>query len=148
MKGFTLIELLIVLGILVMTSALAIPFIETFQVSSDLQTDTNTLLQTLRRAQFQAIAGQNDSAWGVYFNNGQKKFTLYKGQNFATRDQSYDQDFSYPSIFNISSDFGPAIYFSSHVGQPSTGGMITFTSPNNQSKHISISSAGLIQNND
>ena len=145
MRGFTLIELIIVLGILVVVSALSIPFIQTFQVSSDLYTHTNTLVKTLRRAQHQAVTGLNDSSWGVYFANGNKKFVLFKGEDYITRDQSYDQETDYPEIFNITTDFGSEIYFSLYSGQPSTVGLVTITSPNNKSKTISIANSGLIQ---
>ena len=67
--GFTIVEILIILGVLAIVATLSLPFIQSFQVSSDLTTYSEQLTQTLRRAQQKAMAGQNNSAWGVYFNN-------------------------------------------------------------------------------
>ena len=147
MKGFTLIELLIVIGILAIVAVFSLPFLQTFQVSSDLNTYVNTIQKTLRRAQHQSIAGQYNSSWGVYFDNGTKVFVLFKGDDYAVRDQEFDQPTDYPEIFNITTDFGDEIYFTQYNGQPSAVGTVTMTNPNNESKIISIDSFGLIQIN-
>ena len=148
MRGFTLIELLVVIAILGIIAGLSIPFFQTLQVSSDLYTYADTISKTLRRAQQQAIIGQHDSSWGVYFNNGQKIFVLFKGDNYNTREQEYDQQSEYPQTFNVSTDFADEIFFSLYSGLPSAAGVVTITSPNNESENISISSSGLIQINE
>jgi prepilin-type N-terminal cleavage/methylation domain-containing protein len=147
-KGFTLIELLIVFAILVVVAALSVPFIQSFQVSSDLYTHADTITKTLRLAQQKAITGQEGSSWGVYFGNGAKKFILFRGDDYALRDQGYDQEEVYPDVFTVSTDFGDEIYFSLYSGQPSTNGTITIASANNESKDIVIKTFGLIQIND
>lgn len=148
MRGFTLIELIIVLGILVVVSALAIPFTQTFRVSSDLNTHTNTILQTLQRAQQLAITGQNSSAWGVYFDDNNKKFVMFKGIDYATRDTEYDQESDYADIFIVNTDFGGEIYFALFSGTPSVSGTTTITSVNNDIQYITIKNFGLIELNE
>jgi len=148
MRGFTLIELLIVIGIFVIVGALSAPFLQSFQVSSDLYTHAYTINKTLRRAQQQAIIGKNGSSWGVYFDNGAKKFVLFKGQDYLTRDQSFDQEIEYPQSFSVSTDFGDEVYFFLYSGQPSITGTTTITSLNNDSQDISISNSALIQLNE
>ena len=143
--GFTLIELLIVIGILVIVSGLSVPFLQTFQVSSDLYTHANTVTQILRRAQRQAVVGLNSSDWGVYFNNGNKKFILFKGEDYVTRDMAYDQETDYPKVFNIATDFGDEIYFSLYSGRPSVVGNITVVSSDNNNQMVNIADSGLIQ---
>lgn len=145
MRGFTLIELLIVMAILAVAAALSVPFIQTFQVSSDLYTNLDTINQTLRRAQYQAMTGQNSAAWGVYFNTAGKNIVLFQGDSYAARDQSYDQATEYADIFSITTDFSDEIYFSLYSGQPSASGTVTIASPNNDSKDITINNFGLIQ---
>ncbi len=145
MRGFTLIELIIVLVVLAIVSVLAIPFIQSFQVSSDLYTYTDTVTQTLRRAQQQALVGQNSSAWGVYFDTGNRQFILFKGENFSARDQDYDQKFDYPQIFSLNTNFGDEIYFSLYSGQPSVSGSVTINDANNNTKTILIDDYGKIQ---
>jgi len=148
MKGFTLIELIIVLGILVSVAVLSLPFIQSFQASSDLYTYVDTISRTLQRAQQQAIAGQGSSSWGVYFDNPNKKFILFKGDNYAGRDPNYDQETKYPAIFSVSTDFGDEIHFSLYSGRPSNFGTTTVVSANNETKYIVIKDFGLIQVND
>lgn len=148
MRGFTLIELIIVLGILAAVAVLSLPFVQSFQVSSDLYTYVDTINRTLQRAQQQAIAGQESSSWGVYFDNPNKKFILFKGDNYASRDPDYDQETKYPAVFSISTDFGDEINFSLYSGSPSVVGTTTIISSNNETKYIVIKDSGLIQIND
>jgi len=148
MRGFTLIELLVVLGIFVIVAALSLPFVQSFQVSSDFHTHINTLKNTLRHAQQKAITGQENSAWGVYFNEAEKKFILFKGASYALRDPGEDLEFVYPGIFSISSDFGNEIYFNLYSGAPSTFGTTTIISANNEVEYVVIKNSGLIKIND
>ena len=146
--GFTLIELLIVLAALVIIAALSLPFIQSFQTTADLATVAGNIASTLRRAQSQTVAGQDQSSWGVYFDNGAKKFILFQGQDYAGRDQAYDQATDYPANFNLSTDFAGEIYFYLYTNTPSAVGTITLTSANADIKTITINSSGLVQINE
>lgn len=145
MKGFTLIELILVIAITAIVAALSVPFVQSFQTSTDLYTHANTITKTLRRVQQQSIVGQNDSSWGVYFDNGIKSLIVFKGDNYISRDPDFDQPIEYPAVFNLTTDFGNEFYFSIYSGQPSASGLITLDGLNNESKTISITSFGLIQ---
>ncbi|MDX9892841.1 MAG: prepilin-type N-terminal cleavage/methylation domain-containing protein [Patescibacteria group bacterium] len=147
-KGFTLVELLIVFAILGIVAVFSIPFIQSFQVSSDLYTQADTLTKTLRRARQQAIIGQNQAAWGVYFDNGNKEFILYQGTDFISRDSSFDTVFEYPPTFELSTDFGQEVNFRVFSGDASVSGTVILTSTNNQSSRININDSGLIEIND
>ncbi|MFA5022374.1 MAG: type II secretion system protein [Patescibacteria group bacterium] len=147
MKGFTLIELIIVMGMLVIVATLSVPFFQSFQVSSDLYTHANTITKTLQRAQQQAITGQNNDAWGVYFDIAAKKIILFKGNNYASRQTDFDEIISYPQTFSVTTDFGNEIYFSLYSGQTAKTGTVNITSQNNQTRTIKIESNGLIQLN-
>lgn len=145
MKGFTLIELIIVIFIIMILGALSVPFFQSFQVSSELYTLTDEVTRTLRNARVSAAAGQNSSKWGVKFDDSNKKFTLYKGNDFNTRDLDYDLVFNYKTIFSISTDFtNDEINFDQYTALPSTQGTITLTSQNNQTHQITINSIGVI----
>jgi prepilin-type N-terminal cleavage/methylation domain-containing protein len=148
MKGFTLIELILVILVMTLIAAFSMPFFQSFQISSDLNTETNTISQALRRVQQQAIIGQNNSAWGVYFNSAGNNIILFNGTSYSGRDQEYDQLIDYQPGFNLVTNFGPEINFAIYTGKPSVTGTTTVTSQNNESKNISISSLGLIQLND
>ena len=145
MRGFTLVELLLVMAIVALVGALSVPMLQTTQVSADLTSSTQKLISTLRRAQWQATTEQEADSWGVYFDNGVKSFILFKGVNYAGRDQTADQVFSWPATFTLSTDFGNEIIFNLASGQPTASGTVELTSGNNQTKAILINSYGKIQ---
>jgi len=148
MRGFTLVELLVVFGIFIIVSVLSIPFVQSFQVRSDLRTATNDLMQTLRRAQLQSVDGVAGFGWGVYLDNAGKKFVLFNGATYAGRDAGYDLETAFPAAFSLSSDFGNEVAFAVFSGLPSVTGTTTMANNNNESKNINISALGLIKNND
>jgi len=149
MKGFTLIELILVLAILAIVSVLSIPFIQIFQTSSDLYTYTDSIAQTLRRANQQSVAGQDGSAWGVYFDTAGSRLVMFKGNDYAGRDDEYDQEIDYPDSFVVSADFGDEISFSLYRGLPSdTGTIIIASVESDVNKYIVISEIGLVKISD
>ena len=145
MRGFTLIELLLVITILGVVAGLSVPFLQTFQTSSDFQVYLSDMQAALRRAQSQAADGFRDDDWGVYFNDAAQTFTLFKGSDFVSRDQSFDQDFQYPQIFSLTTDFSnQTVYFKS-TGEPNASGTITFLGPNSgQTGTLRVTAAGRI----
>ena len=144
MRGFTLVELLIVIAILVIASGLALPFIQSFQATADLATHADTLTSTLRRARWQAVTGQNAASWGVYFDSGNNRFVLFQGTSYAGRDQSFDQEFTYPVVFTLTTDFGNEIGFSRYAGDASASGTVLFSDGVNQAS-VSIDPYGRVQ---
>lgn len=144
MRGFTLIELILVIALMTVIGGMSVPFFQSFQVSTDLATYADTVNRTLRRAQAQAIAGQNTDSWGVYFDTSNNVVTLFIGEDYASRDQSFDQSETFTSGFTITTDFGDEVYFDIFSGNPSTAGAVTLTSDVNDEKIISVNSLGII----
>ena len=144
MRGFTLIELILILAIIGVMSLLTLPFLQSFQVSSDLATSGFNLLATLRQAQRQAQTGQDNSNWGVYFDDGNHQFILFRGDSFASREPSEDQVATYSEIFSFQPDFGDQIVFSLFNGQPSASGIVQISGTNNQVRVILIAADGQI----
>lgn len=143
--GFTLIELIMVVALLAIIGGMSVPFFQSFQVTSDLVTYSDTITRTLRRARAQAIAGQNTGSWGVYFDTEGNDVTLFYGDDYATRDTSYDQTESFSSGFTLSTDFSDEIYFNIFSGDPYPIGLVTITSQNDDTKTILINSLGVIR---
>ena len=127
-RGFTLIEMLIVIGVILVVAGLSIPFLFSYQASSEVVVYSNNIERTLRRAQLQAINGYQAEGWGVYFDNSEKKFTIFKGDDYSGRDKQYDQEITYSESLNIFSTFGNEIYFNLYSGVPSVTGTVTVTS--------------------
>lgn len=144
-RGFTLIELLIVIAILSIVGAFSIPYVQGFQASSDAFTIASSVTKTLRKAQQQAIDGKNAGDWGVYFDDSAKTFTLFLGNNYSTRDTSYDLYQNYPDGMNIATDFSDEVYFTKFSGSPSVTGTITLTTQGDTTHAVEINSSGVIE---
>jgi len=100
MKSFTLVEILLVIGIFAILISFLVPIGLNFYTSQQLETISQEMVQTLRRAQLKAMAVELDSSFGVYLTAG--KYILFKGDSYLTRDSLYDEVFNLPGIINIS----------------------------------------------
>ena len=146
-KGFTILELLLVLSLIAIISAVTFPFFLSSQTSTNLRTHAQTIKQALRIAEQKAISGQEASEWGVYFDDQNKKYILYKGISYSSRDSNFDREYEYPEALTVSTDFGDNIYFNLNSGIPSTNGTTTISSYNDEMFNVVITSFGLIQLN-
>jgi prepilin-type N-terminal cleavage/methylation domain-containing protein len=99
--GFTLLEILLVIGIISILLVFIVPISLDFYKSQQLETQTQSVIQTLRRAQSKATVVELDSSFGVYF--GTSNYTLFKGSSYfdSGRDSQYDEIFDFPEIINI-----------------------------------------------
>jgi len=98
--GFTLLEILLVIGILAILISFLLPIGLNFYKSQQLDTQTQAIIQTLRRAQLKAMAIELDSSFGVYLTDD--NYTLFKGNSYTIRDLQYDEVFDLPEIINVS----------------------------------------------
>jgi type II secretory pathway pseudopilin PulG len=139
-KGFTYIEVVLYIAILSLVFALSMPFYQTLQNRNELDITANTLAQSYRRAELLSQASDGDSTWGVKMENG--KITMFKGTSFATRDQNLDETFAVaPSITFTGTD---EMVFAKVTGQPAAAGSLTLTSPNNETRTVTINSKGIV----
>ncbi len=98
--GFTLIELLVVLALIAVFTVIVAPFGADFYREQILQEQTQSLSSNLKLVQSRAMAGKNDSAWGVKFypeNQGCTDcYVLFQGGSYDGRDEDEDR------VFNLS----------------------------------------------
>lgn len=147
-KGFTLIELLIVVAIILILVAAAIPIYGNLQVKSQLNENSAQIVQALRTARGRSAARLNNAAHGVYFEinpDNVDKYILYQGSSYAGRNSSYDRETSLGSSLHISTTVtGNEVNFSKGLGAPNTGTII-LTHDTAGARYISVNSIGMIQ---
>lgn len=92
-RAFTLVEILVIVSIMVILVSLAIPSYRFFQKETDLNNSAEEIINILRLTQSKTLASERASQWGVYFDRttDPQRFTLFKGQSYATRDSSFDE---------------------------------------------------------
>lgn len=139
--GFTLMEIMIVLAIMLILAAASAPFYSFFQSFGALNSSKQEVLENIRLTRSKALAGENNSSFGVYFSSN--KYTIYQGDSYVARDQS--QDFINELPAGISFSGLSEIRFTLKTGLPSIAGTLTMTNASdNSTSSISVNSAGLI----
>lgn len=97
--GFTLLEILLVLGLIAILLIVTVPLSLDFYKRQQLEVQTQSIIQTLRRTQSKSMAVESDSAFGLYITN--QNYILFKGDSYATRDSQYDEVFELPEIIDV-----------------------------------------------
>ena len=93
--GFTIFELIVVIAIIMLIGAIAVPNFVSFKKSSDLNNNVQEFENVLETAQNKAISSDSGSQYGVYINttSSPNQYTLFKGESFDLRDPSADQNY-------------------------------------------------------
>lgn len=124
-KSFTLVEIILVVAIFGILIGLSLPFTLKFYQVQQLDSTFQSIVQTIRRAQFQAMANEFDSDFGFYFSADQ--YFLFRGPSYIARTD--EESFDLPKEITRAGLW--EIVFKKLTGLPNTAG------------YISISSAGL-----
>lgn len=139
-SGFTFIEVLLVIGLLGLLAALAIPFYQSFQVTSELDNTTHEIISTLREAQSKAMASQGWQAWGVHFAN--REFILFQGSAYNPADP-VNRATAVPGVLSIDAEHKDVI-FSAVNGTTSTMGKIGIRATSGRSHYLIINELGVV----
>ncbi|MBU1167645.1 prepilin-type N-terminal cleavage/methylation domain-containing protein [Patescibacteria group bacterium] len=146
-KGFTLIELILVIALIAIMAAVAVPTVSSFSNRAQLDSTTDELRSALRLAQQRAMAVNQDSAFGVYFDDGNKKFYIFRGANYGDF-PAENVEFSYSGSLTISQSFvGNEVDFDKLYGTTSDTGTISINSSIGLSESIDVSALGKIERN-
>lgn len=116
--GITLIELLLVTAIIAIIGASVSPFLSNFILRNNLETTTDKIIGTIRKAQSYAMDGKDDATWGVCLSGGNLR--LYSGSCLSP---TRSEDFSVPGRVTISGLNDTT--FSKLRGEPSNALSIT-----------------------
>lgn len=140
-NGFSLIELLLVIAIMSLIVGISIPFYQSFQLSSQIDTTTNEIVGSLRRAQIRSMASDFDDSWSVRIGTN-NQITIYKGLDFNTRDTNYDETFEIAPTITISGVTD--VNFDKLTGKTLDIGNINLQSTGGTSQTISVNTHGEI----
>jgi len=147
--GFTLIELLIVIAITLILGVSAVPIYGNLQVSAQLNSTGDQLVQTLRTAKERSTARVNNSSHGVYFeiNSGSEdRIIFYQGSSYAGRDSDYDRVTKLDDAITLSTTLAESeVSFSKGVGTPNTTGTVTLTHSVDGERVVTINNIGTVE---
>lgn len=96
-SGFTLVEIALVVGILVLLGAASFVYFTRSRNVRLLLTTGQEIISVLRAAQAQSLAGQDNSPWGVHFE--QNRFVLFRGASYPASTST--QVFILPDVLEI-----------------------------------------------
>lgn len=142
MRGFTLIELLIVLAIVLLLAATVSTLSSNTYPKNQLITESEKIVETLRKAQSSTLSGKQDVPWGVHFSATQ--MTLFAGSSYAARDSQYDEEHLFPDGVTVAGL--EDVVFISLTGATTNIGTITLTSDaTGETEIISVNASGLAE---
>lgn len=139
-NGFTLLELLLSVGLMSLLAGIAAPMYLSLQAENEVAITAATLSDLLRRGQIRAQAVDGDSDWGVEMVSS--TVTIFKGSNFAARDQNFDENYKLAATINFSGT--KEVVFTKFSGWTSASGTVLITHQDGRKKNVSISEAGII----
>lgn len=146
-----MVEMVVVVAVIVILAALAIPLYADFQSGSQLDTVTKEIVHALREAQMRTIGGDGDLPWGVYFYDAPTgtgdSFTLFAGATHAGRDADMDIVTQLPGSVSFSSitfTGGSAVVFSKVRGTTVNSGDVVLISTDGDLVAVSVNAAGTV----
>lgn len=139
-NGFTLLELLLSVALMSLLAGIAAPMYLSLQSENEMAIAVTTVEDVLRRGQVRAQAVDGDSPWGVEMVSS--TITLFKGNNFAGRDQSFDENYKLTATVKLSGLND--VVFNKFSGWTNASGTVIITHQDGRQKNVSISELGII----
>ncbi len=105
-SGFSLVEMMIVIALIVMLAAAALPITLDFLFRFTVIGETKILESNLKSAQAKAISGKNDSSFGVKFFPidvcpEEDCYVIFQGDSYDAREMGEDEVFYLPKEADI-----------------------------------------------
>lgn len=151
LKAFTYLEVIVVVAIFVSTFALGTMSLTYFLSSNVNNAVEDKLISELRLARNYSEMRVQDSSWGVHFYDnpsGIDNFTMFKGDSYVTRDNSFDEVYEFPPNLNYSSislnGGGSEIVFSRMNGETMNYGDVTMLNDSGKTLNINVNQYGQI----
>ncbi|NOZ84062.1 MAG: prepilin-type N-terminal cleavage/methylation domain-containing protein [Epsilonproteobacteria bacterium] len=81
-SGFTIVEVLIVVAVILITMAIALPPLHRWIVRYKVNQETATIYNTLTEMRFRSLAGKNGKFWGASFTTNSMTTFSWNDKNF------------------------------------------------------------------
>jgi type II secretory pathway pseudopilin PulG len=141
--GFSLIEIILAVGILLIIGAITTPIIMSMYNKQENQSVSDEIVTALKKAHSFAMLRKDDSAFGLKFDNENKKFIVFPGETYDELNQDNLEGELYQSTVTLESDSGDnTILFAKGTGY--TSSTTISVSLNNYLKTIFICENGLV----
>lgn len=137
-----LIDLLVVLGIVILLSTLALPYIKKYQPNLKLHGTARNLASDVRYAQQLAVTQQKVHV--VYFDSANKRYLIQRLDETATttlKTVNFDADISYQQVTGLSNNY---VYYNFYGGV-SQAGQVILKNINNLTSTINIKASGYVE---
>ncbi len=138
--GFTLLELLLSVSLIALLAAISAPMYLSLQAENEVTIAATTIGDVLRRGQIRAQAVDGDSAWGVEMVSS--TVTVFKGNNFSSRDQSFDENYNLSAAVNLSGL--SEVVFDKNSGWTTASGTLLITHLDGRKKNVLVSELGIV----
>ncbi len=139
-NGFTLLELLLSVALMGLLAGIAAPMYLSLQAENEVAIAAATIGDVLHRGQIRAQAVDSDSDWGVEMVSS--TITIFKGNNFSTHDQNFDENYNLGATINLSGL--NEVIFNKFSGWTTASGTIVISHQDGRQKNVSISELGII----
>lgn len=134
--GFSLIELLLTISIVLVLGVLSSVFYSRFLNQNSVANVSDTFASQLRKAQVYAMAGKQNTNWGVKYSNLTNTITL-----FAVASNAFDEKNTVNG--NIAIGVFSQVIFAKATGMPDSTPTITISGGGN-TKTVSVNSQGTV----
>jgi len=153
-SGFTLIELLIVLAIFMVVGVAITPLYGNFSVATQLNEEASQLVQNIRLARAQSLAGLDNATHGLCFESNPTppdRYIIYSGASCAARNQTLDRVISLAPALKLVTTFPASGNVSdlnfTRSGIPMVIGTVTLTHTTSGARTITVNELGLVEEN-
>lgn len=103
-KGFTLLELILVIAIIAILAAATVPLMGNFNQRTQVDAVARQMVSALRFAQQKSVATESDSQFGVYFDDGNNRFIVFRGATYGSF-PAEDRIYTYTDAITVTQSF-------------------------------------------
>ncbi len=144
-RGFTMIEIIVVIGVLMLISSGATILFLSTQANNQREVIVNELISSLRKAQSRAINGENQSEFGIYFE--EHKYIEFQGASYmeGNPDNIVNLLPAGVTIRNINFNGDDFVYYERMTGEANYEGSVDIAVVGiADAKRISVNKSGIV----